>query len=85
MTLIQTELTLGNPQLIIPGKPKQPAAICHARLRAQRYGSERKCHYNFYTSRDYNTVPYKTSEHTHNQAQREKIQLGELNTVLSYG
>jgi len=80
MTLMQTEFTLSNPQLIIPGKPEQSVAICHARLRAQRYGSERKCRYNFHSSRDYNIVTYtsKTSEHTHNQAHWGKIQLGDL-------
>jgi hypothetical protein len=79
MTLIQTQFTLNNPQFIIPGNP----VIYHARLGAQRYGSERKCRYNLHTSRDYNIVTYKTSEHTHNQAHWQKIQLGELNTVLS--
>jgi len=52
MTLIQTEFTLSNPQFIIPGKPEQPVSICHAGHQAQRYGNERKCRYNFHTSRD---------------------------------
>jgi len=56
MTLIQTEFTLSNPQFIIPGNPEKPVAICHARVRAQRYGSERKCLYNFHTSRDCSIV-----------------------------
>jgi len=66
MTLIQTEFTLSNPQFIIPGKPEQPVAICHARLRAQRYGSELKCLYN------YNIVTFKTYEQKHNQKHWEK-------------
>lgn len=76
MTLIQIEFTLSNPQFIIPAKPEQPVAICHARLRAQRHGSELNCLYNFHTSHDYNIVTLKTSEHKHNQEHWEKNTTG---------